>query len=94
MPDNLLFPVVAGLVIGVFSFYLGYDAGRDDGTKDIEAAVETAQTNLFVLHQQQAALSEWVETNWPTEYAAYVMGHDQGFQSGIWSAPYFDGNEP
>ena len=81
IPFSLLFLIVAMAALAAFG--LGYDAAR----RHNDWAERQLISQLRLAETQRHQLSQWIEDNWPTEYAAYRQGHEEGYQQALSHAP-------
>lgn len=81
---NLMFVlIVAAMAVSIVGFILGYAAANVAERE----AVDMLKAHLNMIKRQKMELSQWVEKNWPTEYAAYTLGHTEGYQQGVLQGP-------
>lgn len=79
-PEVVMFTMILFLIT---AFVLGYTAAE---THERRAHAMTKKS-LQEVHRQKRELSNWVRKNWPSETAAYSLGHIEGYQQGVTQSP-------
>lgn len=78
-PHEIMIAAGIATLFAAMMYLLGYDAGIDASRAYAKRERERARAD----RAQKNKLATWVQSQWPTELAAFEMGANQGYAQGL-----------